>query len=43
MAIFYGSGLVFSVSAAAILLNDLVDLLRGRMPITASVAAEGRE
>jgi hypothetical protein len=35
--------LVFSVSAAAILLNDLVDLLRGRMPITASVAAEGRE
>jgi TRAP-type transport system small permease protein len=43
MAIFYGSGVVFSVSAAAILLNDLVDVLRGRMPMTATVAAEGRE
>lgn len=43
MAIFYGSGVVFSVSAAAILLNDLVDVLRGRMPMTASVAGVGRE
>ena len=40
MGIFYASGVVFSVSAAAILLNDLVRMLRGGTPPHA-VASEG--
>ena len=46
MGIFYGSGVVFSVSAAAVLLNDLVDLLRRRAPTHAEddePGVEGRE
>ena len=46
MGIFYGSGVVFAVSAAAVLLNDVVDLLRGRSPVRArddEPGVEGRE
>jgi TRAP-type C4-dicarboxylate transport system permease small subunit len=32
MAIFYGAGLVFSVSGGVILLNDLWRLLSGQLP-----------
>ncbi len=43
MAIFYATGLVFSVSAAAILLNDLVKVLRGGTQLPAvDGASEGQ-
>ena len=40
MGIFYASGLVFSVSAAAILLNDLIHVFRDRTPPAASAATD---